>query len=660
MADIRMERTRNLSGMVAFLLIGAGLALFCINLIMNGPGLDFPDLVRRASADDIAAITVVYGTLPRLVVALAAGGLLGLAATLMRQGLQNPLAEPGTLGVLAAARFGVAVALIWFPGLSGLEWPVLLGCGAALALVLWSATGRQHSPLSIVVNGMVLGLCLDAATTLLLLSHFEELGELLIWQSGALIQDNWNSALILVVALALAGLAVTVLRRPMAWLGLNDTAMKGVGISPTTLRALTLCLATGMTAVVTRQIGIVGFVGLAGAALANLLGSRTFSQQAFFGAVLAASLLFVTDQAVQLLSPFLPIPTGAVTALLAAPLLLVLLLKTRTSGTRPVGRQQSHDIETRRRRYRTWLPLAALVAIILIGLAVGRTGQGIDWASGATFYDLLPFRWPRLVAALAAGGLLAFAGSLMQRLTGNAMASPELLGVTSGAALLMVPLILLVPTLDRTSVMLVCGVGAFLTVLLSLKLSARSGFAPQRVLIGGLAITAFTGSILSVVATLGDPRLVRLIGWLSGSTYNVRPADALLAGGVLVLVLLAVPLVARWLSILPLGEPAGRALGLPMARARLVILVLVALSTGMATILVGPVSFIGLIAPHLSRLSGMRKPAEQLLQAVVIGAALTGSADWLGRILAFPWELPAGLVVTVLGAVAYTLLMARR
>jgi iron complex transport system permease protein len=650
---------RNRSGPVALMLAALGIMLFLVNLVATGPGLDLADLPRRLAAGEIPAIVFVDGTLPRLAVALAAGGLLGLAATLMRHTLQNPLAEPGTLGVLAAARFAAAVALIWFPGLRSLDAPVLLGCGAALAVVLGLAARGGDTPLSLVLNGMVLGLCLDAATTLLVLSHFEELGELLIWQSGVLVQDNWSGAIILTLALGLCGLAIFLLRRPIAWLGLTDAAMKGAGLSPFLIRSLTLCLATGATAVVTRQTGIIGFAGLAGAGLATSLGSRTFPQQAAFGALIAAVLLFVTDQAVQLAGPALPLPTGSVTALLAAPLLIFILARSAAGRPQTNGLARPASMARESRKW-MWLPIAALAAIVLVSLCAGRNGEGFEWATGAMFADLLNFRWPRLVAALSAGGLLAYAGCLMQRMTGNAMASPELLGVTSGAALFMVPLILLVPTLDRSSVMLASGAGAFLTVLLSLRLAARSDFAPQRVLVGGLAITAFAGSLLSVAAALGDPRLIRLIGWLSGSTYTVRPADALLAAATMLLLVLTAPLIARWLAILPLGEQTARALGLPAARARLAILILVALSTGMATILVGPVSFIGLIAPHLSRMTGSRGAIPELLQAMMIGAALTAGADWLGRIAAFPWELPAGLVVTVLGALAYALLMGRR
>jgi iron complex transport system permease protein len=110
------------------------------------------------------------------------------------------------------------------------------------------------------------------------------------------------------------------------------------------------------------------------------------------------------------------------------------------------------------------------------------------------------------------------------------------------------------------------------------------------------------------------------------------------------------PFAARWLEILPLGTSSARAVGLNVGVARLMLLLLTALATAAATLVVGPLSFVGLMAPHMARLLGLQRPMVQLFGAAIIGALLMVTADWLGRSILFPWQIPAGLVATLIGA----------
>lgn len=641
------------------LLLVMVMSLLAVNLSATGQLADPAGLLERARAQDFGALRLIYDSLPRIVVAFAAGGLLSLSAALMRQALQNPLAEPGTLGLLSAARFAVAVSLILFPALAGLTVPVLAGCAVAALLVLGLSALRGFSPLFVVLNGMILGLCLDAATSMLLLTHFEELGEMIIWQSGSLVQDNWRAATVLSGCLVLFGGLTFLLRRPIGWLDLGEASMRGVGLSPARVRALAFAIATMAVAAVTVEAGIIAFVGLAGAALASQCGARHFSARAVLSVLMGGGLLLVTDQAVQMFETVLPVPAGTVTALFAAPVLL-LLLRRRAIAAHQAVRTAPMLARVKARRSLPWLGLLLFALLCLLSLWVGRDPSGLNIATGADWTRLVEFRWPRLLAAAATGGLLGLAGMMMQRMTANDLASPELLGVSSGAALMMVPVVFLLPPLDRSQTMLIASLGSLLALLLSLRVAARARFGPERLLLSGLAITALAGSLLSVMTFLGDPRLVRLLGWMSGSTYQVRPSDALIATGLLAILLAAMPLLSRWLRLLPLGDEMAGALGLRPASARLALVLMTALATGTATVMIGPVSFVGLIAPHLARLSGLRTPLAQGFGAAATGAAMLVLADWLGRVLAFPWEVPAGLVVTVIGALLYAVLVGRR
>lgn len=99
---------------------------------------------------------------------------------------------------------------------------------------------------------------------------------------------------------------------------------------------------------------------------------------------------------------------------------------------------------------------------------------------------------------------------------------------------------------------------------------------------------------------------------------------------------------------------------MPLAASRLLLLVFTAILTGAATLIMGPLSFAGLAAPHLARISGLRTPLAQVYGAAIIGAIIMVLADWIGRNIAFPWQVPAGIVATLLGGLYFILLAMKR
>ncbi len=190
--------------------------------------------------------------------------------------------------------------------------------------------------------------------------------------------------------------------------------------------------------------------------------------------------------------------------------------------------------------------------------------------------------------------------------------------------------------------------GALISLLLTLWNSRRSDFNPQRVLLNGLALNALCQAAVSIVMLNNLAASAVLLPLMTGSTYYV---GASLAQGVFVitLVLLALmPLFRRWLVLLPMGNVAG-ALGVPVPRARFSVLAMAAVMTGLATLLVGPVSFIGLLGPHLARKMGAKGPLMQLYTAVLLSSAIMTVADWLGRNALYPRQLPVGLVASLIG-----------
>ncbi len=150
-----------------------------------------------------------------------------------------------------------------------------------------------------------------------------------------------------------------------------------------------------------------------------------------------------------------------------------------------------------------------------------------------------------------------------------------------------------------------------------------------------------------------------LLSWLAGSTYQISGEEALLSCTIAAVLLGVTPLLSRWLDILPLGAVAARAVGLNVAATRLAVMLVAALMTSAATLVVGPLTFVGLMAPHMARMMGAQRALHQVALAATIGALLMILADWAGRVIIFPFQMPAGLFATVIGG-PYLMWLLRR
>lgn len=615
--------------------------------------------------DDLGQAVVAFSVLPRVAVALLAGAGLALAGTLLQQVLRNPLAEPATLGIAAGAHLALALATLFAPMLLvfGRDVVALGGAALATAAVLGLSWRHGFAPVHVVLAGLVVGLYCGAIAALLVLLHERYLEGLFLWGGGSLVQQDWSATLALLPRLLVIAGFVAVLARPLAMLDLGDEAARGVGLPVASVRFAGLALAVAATGFIVASIGVIGFIGLIAPTLARLTGARTFRMRLWTAPLIGAALLWLTDQLVQRLSGAGGelLPAGAVTALFGAPLLFWLLPRLRFEPPRATM------VPSPVRRVGPWGIAgltAALGLVVLFALLVGRAPDG-HW--GTAFGDLaaweraLQWRWSRTMAALAAGAMLALAGAMLQRLTANPMASPEVLGISSGAAFGLLAALLLAADLGRFGQFAAACIGALAALLAILALNRRSSFAPERVLIAGLALGALLDALVGILMASGDPRALRMLNWLAGSTYGIDGRGALVSLGLAVGLVALVSLVRRWLDLMPLGSRTAAALGVEAGRARGAVLLLAAALTAGGTLAVGPLSFVGLMAPHLARRLGFRRAGGEVVGAALTGAGLMVAADWLGRVVDFPRQLPAGLVAAVIGApILMILLQGRR
>lgn len=639
------------------------LGLACAELARQLPGALWWQALFSPELDDARQAVVHFSWLPRLAICLLAGAALGLAGTLMQQVLRNPLASPTTLGVASGAQLALMMVTLLAPSwlLIGREWIAMAGGSLAMGLVFALAWRRQLNPVVIVFAGLVINLYLAAISMGLLLFFQEELKGLLVWGSGSLAQNSWSGVGYLLPRLLLAAMLAAVLVRPLAVLELDDASARSLGVSLKHLRFAGLGLAVFITACVVSVVGLIGFIGLAAPAMVRLLGVRKLAQRLLWAPILGALLLAATDLLLQTLSRFWPvlIPTGAMTALLGAPLLLWLIPRLGFKQSSPKANSSlqlaRHPAPTRL----VGLMVLGLAAAVIASLLFGQGMGGWHWPSWLRWQAQLEWRLPRTLAAGAAGVLLALAGTLLQRVSNNPMASPELLGVSGGTFMGVIAAALLLPALPLPMLLLGGLVGAFACLLLLVLINRRNGFQPERILLSGIAITALFEPLQAIALANGDLRVQQLLSWMSGSTYYVTQPVALALVVLALLMLAACLLASRWLDLMPMGPAVATALGIRLSRAQLTILLLVAVLTASATMVIGPLSFAGLLAPHLARLMGLVRARWHLLGAAGCGALLMVSADWIGQQILFPQEVPVGLVSTLLGG-AYFMWCLRR
>ncbi|MBB4293146.1 iron complex transport system permease protein [Rhizobium leguminosarum] len=641
---------------LAALLLFSGLGLAVLDLLPALPHLE------ATAGYDAQHLLLLYSTLPRMATALIAGAALALSGTMLQQVLRNPLASPTTLGVSAGANLALVSVMLAVPSLTG--WgrdAVALGGSALAALAIFSISARHgFSPFSLILSGMIVGLWCGAAAAILVLMNDQYLSGIFIWGAGSLSQQSWAipTSLLPKVAL-LAGLALLA-TRPLTLSQLGDAGATSLGLPVKWARSFILAIAIALCALVTSAVGVIGFIGLVAPQIVRLAGARRIISQLIWSPVAGAGLLLLTDEAIKLLAPGDFVPTGAVTALLGGPILIALLPRLATAS-RTLPGIASPRLAVGNRTASLALLLVSVVALAVTAIFFGRAPDGAwAWLPAASWDDILPLRLPRVAAAFGAGTVLGVTGLILQRLTGNEMASPEVLGISAGATLGVAAAMFAFAAPGLMLQLAFAGGGALAVLTLIFLLSARSGFGPNRVLLAGIAFGAILDAGIGVLAASGDPRGLALIRWMAGSTYFVDNAVAANALLIALACLAAAFLASRWLALLQLGTETASELGLRIVPARAVLFGLSTIMTAAATLVVGPLSFVGLMAPHLAHGLGLRRPSAQLLAAALIGAVLLVIADWTGRMIAFPYQIPAGLISALVGAPMLLVVLRRR
>lgn len=598
--------------------------------------------------------------LPRLSMALLTGAALGLSGSLLQQITQNRLVSPMTIGASSGAWLGLVLATLLVPTFAASHghWAALLGALVAVGLVLLIAGRSGIGGLPLVLGGMAINLLLGALAAGLVLINNQYTQGLFVWGAGDLAQIDWHWVQWLWPKLLLAVPVLILAPRPLSLLQLGGDAAQGRGLALWPVMLVLFLAALWLCSVSITAVGLIGFIGLLTPNLAKMLGARTARDELFYSALLGALLLLGTD-ALALLANRLSgqlVPSGAAAALIGAPVLLW-LARRHLAAEDPRGLQLPRGAERFGWRSALWVALLAVLALtVALGLARGVDGWHLQWPSALVW----SLRWPRVLTAASAGAGLAISGLLLQRLLRNPLASPDILGLSAGATLaVMLALIIFGGALLGAVAPLAAFVGSLAVLAVLMLLGRRHHYSPALMALLGISLGALLNAALQFVLAKGTGDSFALLGWLAGSTYRATPAQALwLTVGVLLFGALAV-LFQRGLTLIGIGDGVAASRGLNVPRLRLVLLVLVALLCALVTSLLGPVAFLGLLAPHIAVMLGAHRVLPQLLLAASLGAVLMLLADWVGRTLIFPLQIPVGIVASVLCGSYFVYLLIR-
>ncbi len=328
----------------------------------------------------------------------------------------------------------------------------------------------------------------------------------------------------------------------------------------------------------------------------------------------------------------------------------------------------------RRRRLRAWGLLAGALLLALAALASLALGSRpvplavtLDALQAVDPHDdrhlvVRELRLPRTLVALLAGAALGVAGALMQALTRNPLAEPGLLGINAGAALAVIVGVALFDLASMGQYLGCAFLGAGLAgiAVFLLGQARETGTNPVRLVLAGAGLSVMLASLTGIIVLNAPPEVFdRFRHWaagsLSGSGFALLGWPGLAIGAGLAA---AFALAAR-LNALALGQEIGRALGVDLRLTWLLACLAVMLLAGAATALAGLIAFVGLVAPHLARLLAGPDQRWILPFSALIAAGLLLGADILGRLLAAPAEIAAGIVALLLGGPAFIVLVRR-
>ncbi len=296
------------------------------------------------------------------------------------------------------------------------------------------------------------------------------------------------------------------------------------------------------------------------------------------------------------------------------------------------------------------LPISGVWAT-LTGVPPSETAETVVWQ----------FRFPRMVVAALSGVFFGLSGAILQNVTRNPLADPSLVGVSQGASLAVITLIVMLPNVSGVWRPYVAFAGSLaVAALIQWIAMRRKSGASMRFILTGIGIAAFISSISSVMLTYGDINQAQAaLAWLAGSIHAAGWDEVSALSGFTVVMIPLLFMATRPMAALRMGPELATGLGVRVQRVRMGLITLSVALAAFAVAAVGPLGFVGLVAPHLARRIARAGVGQHLILTGLIGAVMVCLTDYIGRIAFAPVQIPAGILTAMLGAPVFMALIIR-
>lgn len=268
--------------------------------------------------------------------------------------------------------------------------------------------------------------------------------------------------------------------------------------------------------------------------------------------------------------------------------------------------------------------------------------------SGMNYNIIYNIRLPRTFVAGLVGICLALSGVILQGVMRNSLASPSTIGITSGAGLMSVICLVLFPKYEYL-VTPAAFIGAICTTVFIYILSWKDGINPLRMVLSGLAVSALLNALVDLILIFYPDRVHNTLGFTIGSLSVKAWRDFHMLWPYALIGLIASMLLSKKLNILLLGDEIAASLGVHTERLRVILILLTSLLAASAVSVVGLISFVGLIIPHISRILIGSDYKYLLPASALTGAAVMMLCDMIGRVIAEPMEIPVGIIMAIVG-----------
>ena len=306
----------------------------------------------------------------------------------------------------------------------------------------------------------------------------------------------------------------------------------------------------------------------------------------------------------------------------------------------------------------------AVAMLLLIDILIGMSDIGIkeiidsiiNYSGSKQDLIIRTVRLPRVLLCILIGASMAISGLIMQNLTRNPLASPQILGINSGATLSVVVIMVFFPLLGYKAKILGAFLGAGVIGLFVHVIGTVKNLSPLKITLVGISIQLFLSSITKSIMLFNESKTSDLVFWMIGGVHHAQFIHIMAILPWFILSIILTILISNSMDTLKMGDSVAISLGENVTLTKTVATIVVILLSSSSVAIAGPISFIGLITPHIISKLGGRNFRQNFILCGIYGANLLLLSDIISKILKYPYESPVGIVTSFIGAVFYIFL----